>query len=284
MARATLRTVTDQSVPATDPPPATTIGDGIVVLRTVHRFGGGIAAVAEAIQHGNAGAAVDALRDGDDAGVDWIELDPGSPDAVGGLHDVRHALVENARRVRDAALAGDAPTALAGLGAVRVLCAHRHGPYGAATWAEFIESWLDCEIDGYRDAGRWYPGRPVLMTQNDYGLRLYNGDLGVIIEREGRRLAVFERRDGLVAVSPTRLEAIETVHAMTIHKSQGSQFDAVVVVLPPVSSPILTRELLYTAVTRGRRRLVVIGAEDSVRAAVSRPIARASGLRNALWG
>jgi len=94
---------------------------------------------------------------------------------------------------------------------------------------------------------------------------------------------VFERRGELVEVSPTRLAAVETVHAMTVHKSQGSQFESVAVLLPDPTSPILTRELLYTAVTRARQRLILVGGESSVRTAVERPIARASGLREALW-
>jgi exodeoxyribonuclease V alpha subunit len=114
------------------------------------------------------------------------------------------------------------------------------------------------------------------VTENDYGLRLYNGDTGVVVERAaGLLMAAFERLE----VSPTRLANVETVYAMTVHKAQGSQFDAAAVVLPEPTSPILTRELLYTAATRARRELIVVGSEESVRAAVARPVARASGLR-----
>ena len=121
--------------------------------------------------------------------------------------------------------------------------------------------------------------------QNDYALRLYNGDTGVVVDAGGGRpVAVFERGGELLEVSPRRLAAVDTVHAMTVHKSQGSQFDAVAVILPDADSPILTRELLYTAVTRAQTHLTVVGIEDSVRAAVARPVARASGLRNRLWG
>jgi exodeoxyribonuclease V alpha subunit len=97
-------------------------------------------------------------------------------------------------------------------------------------------------------------------------------------------VAAFERGGEVVYVSPTRLAAVETVYAMTVHKAQGSQFDTVAVLLPAPDSSILTRELLYTAVTRAQRKLFVAGTEASVRAAVERPIARASGLRQALWG
>ena len=96
--------------------------------------------------------------------------------------------------------------------------------------------------------------------------------------------AAFERGDSMLEFSPTRLSAVETVYAMTIHKSQGSQFDVAAVLLPPPSSRILTRELLYTAATRARGRLILVGTEETIRAAVERPVARASGLGQRLWG
>ena len=97
-------------------------------------------------------------------------------------------------------------------------------------------------------------------------------------------MAAFERGDEIAEVSPTRLAAVDTVYAMTVHKSQGSQFDTVAFLLPGADSRVLTRELLYTAVTRARERLILVGTEEPIRAAVERPIARASGLRRALWG
>ena len=123
------------------------------------------------------------------------------------------------------------------------------------------------------------------MTENDEGLRLYNGDSGVVVATApGRVTAAFERHGRLLELSPQRLGAIDTVYAMTVHKSQGSQFDTAAVVLPEPDSPLLTRELLYTAVTRARERLILAGTEEAVRVAVSRPVARASGLRWRLWG
>ncbi len=123
------------------------------------------------------------------------------------------------------------------------------------------------------------------MTENDYSLQLYNGDTGVVVAAGPDRLvAAFERAGGVIEVSPTRLAAVDTVYAMTVHKAQGSQFATVAVLLPAPDSPILTRELLYTAVTRAQQKLLVVGSEESVRAAIARPIARASGLRKALWG
>ena len=99
------------------------------------------------------------------------------------------------------------------------------------------------------------------MTENDHGIRLYNGDTGVVVTSPttGRPTAAFERQGEIVTFSPTRLAAVETVYAMTVHKSQGSQFDAAAVLLPDPASPILTRELLYTAVTRARTQLMLVG-------------------------
>ena len=99
----------------------------------------------------------------------------------------------------------------------------------------------------------------------------------------GRVTAAFERHGRLLELSPQRLGAIDTVYAMTVHKSQGSQFGTAAVVLPGPDSPILTRELLYTAVTRAQEDLIVVGTEAAVRAAVARPISRASALRRRLW-
>ncbi|MDP1848901.1 MAG: ATP-binding domain-containing protein, partial [Solirubrobacteraceae bacterium] len=129
-----------------------------------------------------------------------------------------------------------------------------------------------------------YVGRPLLVTENDYELRLYNGDTGVVIQNgSGRVSAAFERGGELLEFTPTRLGAIETAFAMTIHKSQGSQFDIAVVLLPAAASRILTRELLYTAATRARTHLILVGTEDALRTAAARPVARASGLRTRLW-
>ena len=122
------------------------------------------------------------------------------------------------------------------------------------------------------------------MTQNEPRLGLFNGDVGVVV-RDGDGLTVaFRGAAGVRTHRPARLEHVETTHAMTIHKSQGSQFGHVVVVLPDESSHILTRELLYTAVTRAQHGVTLVGTEDAIRAAIERRVARVSGLRETLWG
>jgi len=282
-ARLRLAEVARQVVPATEPPAGAAIGDGIVVLRRVHRFAGAIAELAEAVRGGDADAALDVLRAGH-GDVRWLEVDVAEPEARQTLRPVREIAVGAGRRIVEAARAGDAAAATAGLGAFRLLCAHRRGPYGVATWNAVVEGWLASQLDRFAEDA-WYVGRPLLVTQNDYGLRLFNGDTGVVVAREdGRKSAVFDRQGALVEISPTRLEAVDTVHALTIHKSQGSQVDAVAVLLPDPSSRILTRELLYTAVTRARKSMIVCGTEAAIRAAVARPVAHASGLGRRLWG
>jgi exodeoxyribonuclease V alpha subunit len=260
-----------------------TLTQSVVVLRRVHRFGEAIEALAEAIRGGDADEAINLLRAGD-AEVRWLPVDAAAGPGSEELGPVRAAVVEAGREVVAAAARGDGRGALDGLGTIRVLCAHRRGPYGAATWARHVERWLAAALPGYAEAEAWYVGRPVLVTANDYGLRLFNGDTGVVVDSgDGQLAVVFERQHELVELSPVRLSSVDTVHAMTIHKSQGSQLDEAVVLLPEASSPILTRELLYTAVTRARNRVTVVGTEQALRAAITRPIARASGLRSALW-
>ena len=260
------------------------IGDGIVVLDRVHRFGGGIAELAEAIRRGDADATLERLAGAPDD-VTWIARDVTDPAAEGALVAVRDGAVAAARRVVEAARAGAAGEAILALGSYRLLCAHRRGPHGVAGWTARIEGWLAAGLDDFRADERWYVGRPLLVTENDYELGLYNGDTGVVVQSSPVRVgAAFERGGEVTELSPTRLGAVETVYAMTIHKSQGSQFETAAVLLPPPSSRILTRELLYTAATRARKHLIVVGTEEAIRAAVERPVARASGLGRRLWG
>jgi len=282
-AGAVLGDVVGPAVEAAAPPPGAAIADGIVVLDRVHRYGEGIARLAEAIRAGDADATLATLREAPE-GVRWLEADAADPAAAPVLEPVRAAAVAAGRAVHAAARAGDGAAALEALGAFRLLCAHRRGPYGAATWMAHVESWLAAGVDGFTATGEWYAGRPLLVVENDYALRLYNGDTGVVIAHGDDVLAAFPRGGELFEVHPSRLGAVETVHAMTVHKSQGSQFATAAVVLPDPTSRLLTRELLYTAVTRAREEVVLVGTEDAVRTAVQRPAARASGLRARLWG
>ncbi|MFV0461147.1 MAG: AAA family ATPase [Actinomycetales bacterium] len=199
-------------------------------------------------------------------------------DRLGGL---RADAVATARRVHSLAADGRAQAAVEALAGHQVLCAHRHGAFGASTWTEVIERWTAAELPDYARGGRWYLGRPVLVRTNSPDLGVFNGDVGVVIAAAAGIRVAFTGVGQPLLISPARLSAVETVHAMTIHKSQGSQYDQVSVVLPPPESLLLTRELLYTAVTRARARVRVVGTAGAVLAAVRRPVARASGLSGA---
>ncbi len=247
------------------------MASSITVLDANHRFSGPLARLAAAIHGGDGDGVIAALSDGRGPGaseVQWLALDAATAGPES-LAPVRSVLVGAGRAVADAAGRGDGAAALDALSRVRLLCAHRAGPAGASTWNARVEQWLAAPAgsDG------WYLGRPVIVTENDYSLGLFNGDTGVAVARADQSLVVAFRRAGVVTVSPARLAAVQTAFAMTAHRAQGSEFDQVVVLLPSASSRILTRELLYTAVTRARRNVVLLGTEESVRAALRRPIA-----------
>ncbi|GGI06985.1 exodeoxyribonuclease V subunit alpha [Egicoccus halophilus] len=259
------------------------IRDGIVVLQRVHRYGtkSGIAELASAIQSGDADAVVALLRNGPDD-VTWVErADDADAESPAALASVTAAVTAVGRRVRQAAEDGHAAAALGGLDELRVLCAHRRGPFGVAAWVPMVEGWLGTTAASTRET--WLPGRPVLVTENDHQLKIYNGDVGVVVATEQGPRVAFPTIEGPRLLSPSRLESTETVHAMTIHKSQGSQFTHAVVVLPDANSRILSRELFYTGVTRAERQVTVVGSEAAVRAAVHHVVRRASGLRDHLW-
>jgi exodeoxyribonuclease V alpha subunit len=242
----------------------------VATLRTSYRFGKSIGLLAEAIRAGDADTAMALLRAGDEH-IEFIEADDPTD-------TLRSILVPYALRLRQAAELGAADEALATLNEHRLLCAHRRGPFGVAHWNRQVQMWLSDET-GLPPWSEWYAGRPLLVTANDYGLRVYNGDTGVVVAGPDGLRAVIAGAAGPVPFSTSRLSDVETMHAMTIHKSQGGQADEVTVLLPSEDSRLLTRELLYTAVTRAKAKVRVAGSEVSIRAAIGRQAVRASGLR-----
>jgi len=166
----------------------------------------------------------------------------------------------------------------------RLLTARRTGPTGVERLNHEIEQRL--RQQGHIPAhGEWYPGRPVMITHNDYNLHLYNGDLGIALPVEGVLMLVLANGcETFTQISPARLPTHETAYAMTVHKSQGSEFDQVVLLLPNEDSPLLSRELLYTGVTRARHQVTLSAAEPILHTACQRKMQRASGLKQQLWG
>jgi exodeoxyribonuclease V alpha subunit len=253
---------------------------GVVRLTHTWRYGGAIDTLAKAIKAADADETISILRSGA-SDVLFVEsaLDVVQPVGLDILADEvrRQGLL-----TRTAASAGDVSAALSALDEHRLLCAHRSGPYGMGRWSLEAERWLAEAVPGYGEDGEWYLGRPVLVTTNDYELSLYNGDTGVVVNTpKGPRVA-FARGSGFAIFPPVRLDAVQTVHAMTVHRAQGSQFDCVSFIVPPANSPLLTRELLYTAISRASLRVQVFGTEEAIRRAVLRPANRASGLRGRL--
>ncbi|MGX9789792.1 exodeoxyribonuclease V subunit alpha [Mycobacterium sp. MMS18-G62] len=245
----------------------------VAALRTSHRFGESIGELATAIRLGDADRAIEVLRAGGDH-IEWIEADDPR-------ERLRKVLVPHALALRTAAVLGDESAALATLDEHRLLCAHRRGQFGVQHWNRQVERWLT-EATGEPIWSSWYAGRPVLVTANDYGLGLYNGDTGVAVLRDGALRVVIGGAGETLRFATSRLADVETMHAMTIHKSQGSQADEVTVLLPPEDSRLLTRELFYTAVTRAKDRVRVVGSEAALRAAIERRAVRASGLAQRL--
>ena len=259
------------------------IDDAVVMLGSGRRFraDSGIARLATAIHSGDGDAVVEVLRSGE-GDLDWLE-GPGEAADVDDFADIRDRVVDAGRATINAARDSDPGGALEAMDTLRVLCAHRRGRVGVTGWVRLIERWLTEEVDGFDPTDRFHVGRPVLVTRNEPRLHLFNGDVGVIV-RAGDDVAVaFQGSGGVRTFAPSRLEDLETVHAMTIHKSQGSQFAHVVVVMPDATSQILTRELLYTAITRAKDGVTLVGSEAAVRGAVTRRVSRASGLRSTLW-
>lgn len=256
------------------------MAERVIVLDEVYRFdeGGVISRFADAVRRGDADEAV-ALLGAGHQGLEWIP-DRGLPQ----FDRLRARVLDQRARVVDAAkTSGREEEALDALGELAVLAAHREGRHSVAAWRRDIESWLEERYVGLRDDGDWYPGRPIMITRNDPNLRLYNGDIGVAARTADGLRAVF-RREELLSFPRSYLGEHEAVHALTIHKSQGSEFGEVVVSLPGETSRLLTRELLYTAVTRAADRVTIIGEEDIVRRAIARKVQRASGLEARLWG
>ncbi len=263
-------------------PASTGVWDSIVHLTRSYRYGesSGIGVLARAINAGDAAAVHHVLTSGEHPDVSLRPLPPG--DELGA--ELRTTLVEGYRGYLEAP---SAEAKLAAFNRFRVLCAHRRGPHGVELTNAHAERALGAAGLLGRPGAR-YAGRPVLVTANDYEVRLFNGDIGLLLEEAGPGgglRAVFAASDQtLRRVSPARLPPHETAFAMTIHKSQGSEFDRVVVLLPAAVSPILSRELLYTAVTRARTQVILFGDADVLAAGVTRRVDRASGLRQALWG
>lgn len=249
----------------------------VVALTENHRSTEEIKRLAAALRDDGPDAAdrvLEVLRAGTGE-VEYLETE----DPVAAL---REQCTAAARTVRDAAVDDGPEAAIHALDRFRLLCAHREGPHGVRVWNQYVEQWLAADL-GSPLGSAWYAGRPLLVTSNDYALDIYNGETGVVVaDGQGRPRAWIAGAGSPRPFAPARLAAVDTMHAMTIHKSQGSQAERVAVLLPEADSRLLTRELFYTAVTRAQESVLVVGSEAAVRAAVDTTAQRATGLRQRL--
>jgi len=253
--------------------------DRVTELVLGHRFESDsmTAALAVAIRKGDGDQVMEILRSGG-SDVHWAR-----PDDPTAMARIRDEVVDSARTVVAEAVAGEELSALVEAVRVKVLTAVRQGPNGLAEWSELISSRTQDLVPVGQRGGWPTLGMPVMVTGNDPVNHLANGEVGVVIHDHDGRWVVMGGPERMRRLAPARLGSWEPWWAMTIHKSQGSEFSHAVVALPTADSPILTRELFYTAVTRGKPEVTVVGSEEMIRLAVSRPVARASGLRHRLW-
>jgi exodeoxyribonuclease V alpha subunit len=249
------------------------LSDAVVSLQKNYRFESQphIGSLATALRLGQADQALEILKD---PAVDDVSLLP----PARGKEEVLAPFLSALTKYNESSTPDQA---LERLGDFRILCVTRKGPQGVERLNATVETWLRG-----RAAGDWYKGRPVMVTSNDYTLRLFNGDVGVCWPGPDRITAVHfpDGTQELRTVSPGRMPDHQTAWALTVHKSQGSEFNEVVVLLPTKDNPLLTRELLYTAVTRAREKILLFGDDDIVRAAVERTAVRVSGLAYILGG
>jgi len=271
-----------KEIPAAAPgDPLPPLTDSLVILKKNYRFpaDSGIGAAGRAVNAGKGKDALAMFQGNAFPDIAWHDV----PKLDGLKKAVMGAAVEGYGAYL---AAGSAAEALRLFDTFRFLCALHQGPYGVAGINILIEAILAGKglIDPRQ---RWYRGRPVLITVNDYNMKLFNGDVGITfpdLEEGGALRVFFPAADGVVRkISPVRLPAHETVYAMTIHKSQGSEFDRIHMLLPGNDSPILTRELIYTGITRARKKVDMWGNEEIFVTAVSRRIERKSGLGETLW-
>jgi exodeoxyribonuclease V alpha subunit len=258
------------------------LSDSIVVLQKSYRFGpdSGIGLLASAVNEGKPSASFDLLKETAHDDIHWSDIPP--------AENLENIIEESYLPLYSEYLTSKSPEeAFSLFNKFHLLCALRHGPYGVIAVNRIIEHL--CRRRGLiQTGGRWYKCQPVMVTANDYQLKLFNGDVGILfpdLETDGELRIFFPAEGGgFRKLLPGRLKGYETVYAMTIHKSQGSEFDHVAIILSDHLSEVLTKELLYTAITRAKKRIDIWGSKEVFTEALTRTSRRQSGLNDALCG
>jgi len=256
----------------------------IAVLRKSFRFGenSGIHLLSQAVNSGDGARALALLTEKAFPDLSWHEIPV--PALMEGCLETK--IVEG---YREYLRAQGIEQAFQQFGRFQILCALRRGPYGIVSVGEIVEKVLS-RARLIHPKERWYHGQPIMINENDYSMKLFNGDLGIVFaatipdnpSNSGLRAFFTRESDSLWSTLPMRLPAHENAYTMTVHKSQGSEFDEVLLILPDLSSPVLTRELIYTGITRAKRRVEIWGKTQVFLEAIARRLERTSGLKEAL--
>ena len=267
-AAADLQRVTGQSVPVEAP--TSQLGDAVVLLTHSHRFAGdsGIGELARRINGGDARGTLSLLQE-DRSDLHWQS----APTPATLLTRIEQGY----EGYLQAALTGDPAAAFAAFNQFRVLTAQREGAFGVAGLNEALEARYKRRFK-LAERERWYAGRAVMVQSNDYALGLFNGEIGICLQAELGLRVLFEGEDGFRSFTTARLPSHETALAMTVHKSQGSEFSEVLLVLPELPSPLLSRSLFYTGITRAKHKVEIWALAPRISEAVTTRAERAAGL------
>ena len=274
--------LTGMPLPSADQhaPAALSLADCTVVLHKNYRFDqeDGIGALTQAINLGDSGRIKQLFHNNPKATVRWEQWRSRS--------EFHKLLAAHVLRGYESYLTSREPEeALAHFSRFMILGALVKGPFGVDQLNQTATDLLQ-KARLINRTRPWFKGRPVMMTRNSYRIGLFNGDIGLTWPNSDGRLSVwFQKESGeLRAISPQRLPEHQSAFAMTIHKSQGSEFDSTLLILPDQDTPVLSRELVYTGCSRARHQLILMAQENTIDQALSRTIQRTSGLSVALWG
>ncbi|MFI8482101.1 exodeoxyribonuclease V subunit alpha [Pseudomonas sp. NPDC078700] len=267
-----LQRITGQKVEVQ--PPRSKLGDAVVLLTHSHRFAGdsGIGELARRINSGDVPGTLSLLRESR-ADLAWQAQPTAS--------DLLERLMQGYSGYFDAVKSAEPEAVFAAFNDFRVLTAQREGAWGVAGINEALEARIR-RRQQVASRERWYAGRAVMVRQNDYALGLFNGDIGICLPTEHGLRVFFEGEQGFRPFAPARLPSHDSAFAMTVHKSQGSEFSEVLLVLPEQPSPLLTRSLFYTGITRAKHKVEIWGLAQRLAEAVATRAERAAGLAERL--
>lgn len=273
--------------PSTLQPAASTLNASVIWLNRTYRFdaGSGIGQLAQAVREGAADTLVTSLHSAaassePRADITWIN--DTAPDSATRLWS---ALIEGYAPMTQALSHAphDVAAVTQAFNQFRALCAVREGPHGSRRLNQRLSDWMRQQV-GALPASPWFIGQALIVRQNDYLLGLFNGDVGLVLPNRDGELCVWfsDEAQGFRSLPPARLPTHEPAYVLTIHTSQGSEFNRVAVILPPTPTRAASRELLYTGMTRARHSLVLCASEGALRSAIHSPTRRDSGLRDRL--